>query len=117
MPSDSASATVVRPWSGRAQPPASGVSPTLRHHRRIGLTPEAGGLRPVRTTLSRGWSWEGRPPPASVCLKLCSSEHTGDAIVRLGGPLDLVELDPLVLGVGLGDVARPEDQAGQPRLA
>ena len=45
--------TVVRPWFER------GTSNLARKCDRpqIGLTPEVGGLRPVRTTHSRAWSW------------------------------------------------------------
>ena len=44
-------------------------------------------------------------------------QGAGDLVIRSAAMANLVELDPLVLGVGLGDVARPEDEAGQPRCS
>src|SRR5262245_54517722 len=41
------------------------------------------------------------------------AELDGDPVVRFGGQADLLELDPFVPGVGLGDVAGTEDDAGQ----
>ena len=54
----------------------------------------------------------GRPPDPFLVQP---AQVAGDLIIGLDGRADLVELDPLILRVCLGDVARPEDQAGQAR--
>ena len=43
------------------------------------------------------------------------TERNSDLVIGLGGELDLLQVDPFVLGVGLGDVAGAEDDAGCPR--
>ena len=40
------------------------------------------------------------------------AEVARDPVIGQGGEPDLLDLDPLVPGVGLGDVAGPEDDAG-----
>ena len=46
-----------------------------------------------------------------------SAQVDGDLKVSLGGEMHLLEVDPFILGVGLGDVAGPEDDAGRSFLA
>ena len=46
-----------------------------------------------------------------------SAQVGGDLEVCLGSELHLLEIDPFVFCVGLGDVARPEHNARRPFLA
>src|SRR5271166_5391746 len=51
-----------------------------------------------------------RGAPASADRLTQRQRHL---IIRFGGPVNLIEIDPLILGMGLGDVAGSKDHAGQ----
>ena len=57
------------------------------------------GIKPLR-------KWFGL-----LSSNLDAAELDGDLVIGFGGELDLLQVDPFVLGVGLGDVAGSEDDA------
>src|SRR5271157_6319726 len=54
--------------------------------------------------------FRGAPATAE---RLTQRERQRHLIIRFGGPVNLIEIDPLILGMGLGDIAGSKDHAGQ----